>query len=170
MEIKIDSSDPENIPGEILTRGDNVMLGYYRNPEATKEVLVDGWLYTGDLGIIDKNGYLYIKGRSKNILLGANGQNIYPEEIENKLNNTKYISESIVFDSHGKIVALVYPDYDVVSSENLSENDLNEKLDKIRLEINTQIPSYSQIAKMKIHPEEFEKTPKKSIKRYLYIK
>ncbi|MDR2027766.1 MAG: AMP-binding protein [Prevotellaceae bacterium] len=170
MEIKIDSPDPENIPGEILTRGDNVMLGYYKNPEATEEALVNGWLHTGDLGIIDKQGYLYIKGRSKNMLLGANGQNIYPEEIENRLNNMKYISESIVFDSYGKIVALVYPDYAAVSADSLSENDLNEKLDKIRLEINTQIPAYSQIARIKIHPEEFEKTPKKSIKRYLYTK
>jgi long-chain acyl-CoA synthetase len=168
MEIKVDSTDPENIPGEILARGDNLMLGYYKNPEATKETLVNGWLRTGDLGVIDKNGYLYIKGRSKNMLLGPNGQNIYPEEIENRLNNTKYISESIVLDLYAKIVALVYPDYDIVSAENLSENDLNEKLDKIRLEINTQIPSYSQIAQIKIHTEEFEKTPKKSIKRYLY--
>jgi long-chain acyl-CoA synthetase len=170
MEIKIDSSDPENIPGEIMARGDNLMLGYYKNPEATGETLVDGWLRTGDLGVIDKNGYLYIKGRSKNMLLGANGQNIYPEEIENKLNNTKYIAESIVYDSCGKIVALVYPDSEAVAAENLSENDLTEKLDKIRLEINTQIPAYSQIARIKIHPEEFEKTPKKSIKRYLYTK
>jgi long-chain acyl-CoA synthetase len=168
MEIKIDSPDPENIPGEILARGDNVMQGYYKNPEATNEVIVDGWLRTGDLGIIDRKGYLYIKGRSKNMLLGPNGQNIYPEEIENKLNNAKYISESIVFDSHGKIVALVYPDSDAVSAENLSDNDLLEQLDKIRLEINTQIPSYSQIAQIKIHAVEFEKTPKKSIKRYLY--
>jgi long-chain acyl-CoA synthetase len=170
MEIKIDSPDPENVPGEILTRGDNVMLGYYKNPESTKETLVDGWLHTGDLGIIDKNGYLYIKGRSKNMLLGANGQNIYPEEIENMLNNTKYVSESIAIGSHGKIVALVYPDHDVVSFENLSEDDLNEKLDKTRLEINTRLPSYSQISRIKIHTEEFEKTPKKSIKRYLYTK
>jgi long-chain acyl-CoA synthetase len=170
MEIKIDSPDPENVPGEILTRGDNVMLGYYKNPEATKEALIDGWLHTGDLGIIDKNGYLYIKGRSKNMILGANGQNIYPEEIENRLNNTKYVAESIVMDSYGKIVALVYPDYDTAAAEHLSEDELNEKLDKTRLEINTQIPSYSQIAQIKVHPEEFEKTPKKSIKRYLYTK
>jgi long-chain acyl-CoA synthetase len=170
MEIKIDSPDPENIPGEILTRGDNVMLGYYKNPEATMEALSDGWLHTGDLGIIDKKGYLYIKGRSKNMLLGANGQNIYPEEIETRLNNTEYVSESVVIDWHGKIVALVYPDYDAVSAKNLSGHELNEKLDKIRLEINTQMPSYSQIAQIKIHSEEFEKTPKKSIKRYLYTK
>ncbi|MDR1341057.1 MAG: AMP-binding protein [Prevotellaceae bacterium] len=170
MEIKIDSPDPENIPGEILTRGDNVMLGYYKNPEATGEVLADGWLYTGDLGVIDRNGYLYIKGRSKNMLLGANGQNIYPEEIESRLNNMEYVSESIVFDSHGKIVALVYPDYDAVSAENLSTDELNDRLDKVRMRINTQMPSYSQIAQIKIHQEEFEKTPKKSIKRYLYTK
>jgi long-chain acyl-CoA synthetase len=170
MEIKIDSPDPENIPGEILTRGDNVMLGYYKNPEATEEVLADGWLHTGDLGVIDKNGYLYIKGRSKNMLLGPNGQNIYPEEIESKLNNTEYISESVVIDSYGKIVALVYPDNDAIAADNLSTDELNDRLDKIRLEINTQIPPYSQISQIKIHPEEFEKTPKKSIKRYLYTK
>jgi long-chain acyl-CoA synthetase len=170
MEIKIDSPDPENIPGEILTRGDNVMLGYYKNPEATEEVLTNGWLHTGDLGVIDKNGYLYIKGRSKNMLLGPSGQNIYPEEIESKLNNTEYISESVVIDSHGKILALVYPDNDTIAAENLSTDELEDKLDKIRLEINTQMPSYSQIAQIKIHPEEFEKTPKKSIKRYLYTK
>jgi long-chain acyl-CoA synthetase len=169
MEIKIDSPDPGSIPGEILTRGDNLMSGYYKNPEATEEVLVDGWLRTGDLGVIDKNGYLYIKGRSKNMILGSNGQNIYPEEIENRLNNTKYIAESIVYDLYGKIVALVYPDCEIVSSENLPDDELNEKLDKIRLEINTQLPPYSQISRIKIHPEEFEKTPKKSIKRYLYI-
>ncbi|MDR1170655.1 MAG: AMP-binding protein [Prevotellaceae bacterium] len=170
MEIKIDSPDPENIPGEILTRGNNVMLGYYKNPEATKEAMAGGWLHTGDLGVIDKNGYLYIKGRSKNMLLGANGQNIYPEEIENRLNNTKYISESIVMDSYGKIVALAHPDHDAVSAENLSDSDLEELLDKARLEINTQLPPYSQISRIRIHTEEFEKTPKKSIKRYLYTK
>ncbi|MDR1886697.1 MAG: AMP-binding protein [Prevotellaceae bacterium] len=170
MEIKIDSPDPENIPGEILTRGDNVMLGYYKNPEATEEALAGGWLHTGDLGIIDKNGYLYIKGRSKNMLLGANGQNIYPEEIESRLNNAKYVAESLVLESHGKIVALVYPDRDAVDAENLSESDLLEKLDKTRLEINTRLPPYSQIARIKIQAAEFEKTPKKSIKRYLYTK
>jgi long-chain acyl-CoA synthetase len=170
MEIKIDSTDPEKIPGEILTRGDNVMLGYYKNPEATNEALIDGWLHTGDLGIIDKNGYLFIKGRSKNMLLGANGQNIYPEEIESTLNSVDYISESVVFDSKGKIIALVHPDNEVVSAENLSAEDLIAKLDLIRMEINAQLPSYSQIAQIKIHPEEFEKTPKKSIKRYLYTK
>jgi long-subunit acyl-CoA synthetase (AMP-forming) len=168
MEIKIDSLEPEKIPGEILTRSDNLMLGYYKNPEATQDAIFDGWFHTGDLGIIDKNGYLYIKWRSKNMLIGANGQNIYPEEIENRLNNAKYILESIVYDSHGKIVALVYPDYDTVMAENLSADELNEKLDKIRLEINTQLPAYSRLARIKIYPEEFEKTPKKSIKRYLY--
>jgi long-chain acyl-CoA synthetase len=170
MEIRIDSPDPENIPGEILTRGDNVMLGYFKNPEATGEALVDGWLHTGDLGVIDKNGYLYIRGRSKNMLLGANGQNIYPEEIESRLNNMEYVAESIVISLHGKIVALVHPDSEAVSAGNLSEEELVDKLDKIRLEINTQMPPYSQIAQIKIHPEEFEKTPKKSIKRYLYTK
>jgi long-chain acyl-CoA synthetase len=170
MEIKIDSADSEKIPGEILARGDNVMLGYYKNPEATNEALIDGWLHTGDLGIIDKNGYLFIKGRSKNMLLGANGQNIYPEEIESTLNSIDYISESVVFDSNGKIIALVHPDNEVVSAEKLPEEDLIAKLDVIRVEINAQLPSYSQIAQIKIHPEEFEKTPKKSIKRYLYTK
>ena len=170
MEIKINSSDPQNIPGEIVVRGDNVMLGYYKNPEATAEALRDGWLHTGDLGILDKNGYLFIKGRSKNMILGASGQNIYPEEIESKLNNTDFVAESVVIDSDGKIVALVYPDQDIIAAENISDADIALKMEEIRKEINTLMPAYSQIAQIKVVEEEFEKTPKKSIKRYLYTK
>ncbi|MDR0559952.1 MAG: AMP-binding protein [Prevotellaceae bacterium] len=169
MEIKINSPDPENIPGEIMTRGDNVMLGYYKNQEATNLVLTqDGWLNTGDLGIINSDGYLFIKGRSKNMILGANGQNIYPEEIESKLNNTDLISESLIIEINGKIVALAYPDSDAVASGNFSQTEITAKMEEIRVEINRHLPAYSQISQIKIQMEEFEKTPKKSIKRYLY--
>jgi long-chain acyl-CoA synthetase len=170
MEVAIDSPDPENVPGEIIVRGDNVMLGYYKNLEATASTLKDGWLHTGDLGVIDKNGYLFIKGRSKNMLLGPSGQNIYPEEIESKLNNAECISESVVIDIDGKIVALIYPDQDVIAQNSLSDDELKERLEATRAEINKQLPAYSQISQIRLHPEEFEKTPKKSIKRYLYMK
>jgi long-chain acyl-CoA synthetase len=168
MEIKIDSPNPEKIPGELLVRGENVMLGYYKNPQATAETLKDGWLHTGDLGVVDKKGYYYIKGRSKNMLLGPSGQNIYPEEIENKYNNIRYVSESLVIDSDGKLVALVYPDYDAAALDGLSNEEVEKKLEETRIAINAELPQYSQIARIKIHSEEFEKTPKKSIKRFLY--
>ncbi|MDR2562687.1 MAG: AMP-binding protein [Prevotellaceae bacterium] len=168
MEIKIDSNDPENIPGEIVVRGDNVMLGYYKNKEATDECMKDGWLYTGDLGIIDRNGYLYIKGRSKNMLLGPSGQNIYPEEIESRYNNDNYVSESLIIDSGGKLIALVFPDFDAAYRDGLSNDDIEKKLEETRILINSELPHYSQISRVKIYPEEFEKTPKKSIKRFLY--
>ena len=168
MEIKIDSHDPENVPGEIVVRGDNVMLGYYKNKEATDECMKDGWLHTGDLGIMDKNGYLYIKGRSKNMLLGPSGQNIYPEEIENRYNNANYVSEALIIDSGGKLVALVFPDFDAADRDGLSKDEIEKKLEEMRIVINTELPHYSQISRVKIYPEEFEKTPKKSIKRFLY--
>jgi long-chain acyl-CoA synthetase len=168
MEIKIDSPDPEKIPGELLVRGENVMLGYYKNPQATADAMKDGWLHTGDLGIVDKKGYYYIRGRSKNMLLGPSGQNIYPEEIENKYNNARYVSESLIIDSGGKLVALVCPDYEVAELDGLTKDDIENKLEETRAAINAELPQYSQIARIRIHPEEFEKTPKKSIKRFLY--
>ena len=169
MEIKIDSPDPENIVGEILCKGENVMLGYYKNSEATAEVLeADGWLHTGDLGVMDREGNLFIKGRSKNMLLGASGQNIYPEEIEEQLNNMPYVSESIVIQKEEKLVALIYPDFEEAFRNNLSSKDVERIMDENRVELNKQIPAYSQIASVRIYHEEFEKTPKKSIKRYLY--
>ena len=168
MEVKILSPDPQNIVGEIICRGDNVMLGYYKNEEATEEVLKDGWLYTGDLGIMDAEGNVTIKGRSKNLLLGASGQNIYPEEIEDKLNNLPYVSESIIVQQNGKLVALVYPDFDDAFANGLKAEDMDRAMEENRKTLNGTLPAYSQISKMKVYPEEFEKTPKKSIKRFLY--
>lgn len=169
MEVKIDSPDPQNIVGEIICRGDNVMLGYFKNPEATQEVIdKDGWLHTGDLAIMDEEGNVTIKGRSKNMLLGASGQNIYPEEIEDKLNNLPYVAESIVVQQGEKLVGLVYPDFDELFANGMKNADLERIMEENRVTLNQDLPSYSQITKMKIYPEEFEKTPKKSIKRYLY--
>ena len=169
MEVKIVSEDPENIPGEILCKGPNVMLGYYKNEEATEQVLdADGWLHTGDLGLIDAEGNVTIKGRSKNMLLGPSGQNIYPEEIEDKLNAMPYVSESLVVQQNDKLVGLVYPDFDEAFANGLKNSDLDQVMEENRVALNAMLPAYSQISKMKIYPEEFEKTPKKSIKRFLY--
>ena len=169
MEIAINSSDPENIVGEILVRGANVMDGYYKNHEATSSAIdEDGWLHTGDLGIIDSEGYLFIKGRSKNMILGPSGQNIYPEEIEDRLNALPYVSESLVIEKDGKLIALVYPDYEVVKKEKISPEQLKTKMDENRKLLNHMLPMYSQVARLKIQETEFEKTPKRSIKRYLY--
>ena len=170
MEVKVLSADPANIPGEIICRGDNVMLGYYKNEEATKEVLdADGWMHTGDLGVIDENGYVTIKGRSKNMLLGPSGQNIYPEEIEDKLNNMPYVNESIVIQAlDGKLAALIYPDFELAFANGMSEKQVEEQMEANRVAVNAQIAAYEQIARVKIYHEEFEKTPKKSIKRFLY--
>ena len=170
MEVKIDSQDPEHIVGEILTRGDNVMLGYYKNPEATAQVIdAEGWLHTGDLGVMDKEGNVFIKGRSKNMLLGPSGQNIYPEEIEEKLSNMPYVCENIVIQqSDNKLVALIYPDFEEAYANGLSQADIEKAMEANRLAVNAELPAYSQIARVKIYPEEFEKTPKKSIKRFLY--
>lgn len=169
MTIKIDSPDPENIDGEILTRGDNVMLGYYKNEEATKEMIdEDGWLHTGDIGVMDKDGYLFIRGRSKNMILGASGQNIYPEEIEDKINAAMYVAESLVIEDHGKLVALIYPDYAQTDAEGLSKAEIAKVFERIRVELNKELPQYSQLAAIRVYPEEFEKTAKRSIKRYLY--
>lgn len=169
VQLKIDSPDPQNIVGEILAKGDCVMSGYYKNPEATAAALdAEGWLHTGDLGLIDADGYLFIKGRSKNMLLGPSGQNIYPEEIEDRLNNMIYVSESIVTEQDGKLVALVYPDFEAVSAGHINEADLPNIMAENLKHINQLLPAYSQISRIKIYNEEFEKTPKRSIKRFLY--
>ena len=170
MEVKIDSPDPHNIVGEILCKGMNVMLGYYKNEDATREVLdSDGWLHTGDLGIIDEEGNVFIKGRSKKMLLGPSGQNIYPEEIEEKLNNLPFVTESIVIQKDDKLVGLVFPDFEEAATQGYtSEEDIQRIMEENRVTLNTQIPSYCQVSRIKIFKEEFEKTPKKSIKRFLY--
>lgn len=169
MEVKIDSENPEAIPGEILARGLNVMLGYYKNDEATAQTIdKDGWYHTGDLGLMDKGGNVFIKGRSKNMLLGPNGQNIYPEEIEDKLNSMTFAMESVVVQRDGKLVGLVHPDFDEVQAMGLSRDDLQSLMEENRVQVNANLPVYCKIAAIEIHDEEFEKTPKKSIKRYLY--
>jgi len=169
MEVKIASPDPAHVPGEILARGLNVMLGYYKNPEATAETIdKDGWYHTGDLGTMDYAGNIYINGRSKNMLLGPNGQNIYPEEIEDKLNSMTLVVESIVVQRDTKLVALVYPDYDEAKNMKFSEEDIQNVMEQNRNGLNEVLPAYEKIAEIEIAKEEFEKTPKRSIKRYLY--
>ena len=169
MMVRIDSPDPENVPGEILAKGPNVMLGYYKNEEATKQTIDEnGWYHSGDLGTMDGDGNVFIKGRSKNMLLGASGQNIYPEEIEDKLNSLALVAESVVVQKGDKLVALVYPDFDEAQSLNLGRSELEEIMEQNRQELNTMVPAYSKVSEIRIHEEEFEKTPKKSIKRFLY--
>ncbi len=169
MEVRINSSDPEHVAGEILCRGKNVMLGYYKNEELTRETIdEEGWLHTGDLGIMDSEGRLYIKGRSKNMILGSSGQNIYPEEIEDQLNSCPFVAESLVVDRAGSLVALVYPDTDRVAAEGKTAQDVIDIMEANRVAINKTLPVYSQISRFVIQEEEFEKTPKKSIKRFLY--
>lgn len=168
MEIKIDSNDPQHTVGEILTRGANVMLGYFKNEEATRNTLVDGWYHTGDLGVMDAEGNLFIRGRSKNMLLGASGQNIYPEEIEDKLNTLPYVNESIVVQRGEKLVALIYPDYDEAQRDGLDENGLRMAMEQNRKDINTMVAVYERISAIELYETEFEKTPKRSIKRFMY--
>lgn len=169
MEVRINSADPANVPGEILARGMNTMLGYFKNPEATAQTLdKDGWYHTGDLGVMDAEGNIYIRGRIKNMLLGASGQNIYPEEIEDKLNTLPYVSECIVIQKNEKLYALIYPDYEEAEKNGLDENGLNEAMEQNRKELNTMVAAYEQISGFKLYKEEFEKTPKRSIKRFLY--
>lgn len=169
VELRIDSPDQQNVVGEILAKGACVMDGYYKNPEATAAAIdQDGWLHTGDLGIIDENGYLFIKGRSKNMILGASGQNIYPEEIEDRLNNMPYVSESLIIEKEGKLIALIYPDFELLNSEKISDEKLPELMTANLKELNQQLPAYSQVSTFKLYNEEFEKTPKRSIKRFLY--
>lgn len=169
MEMKINSSDPEKIPGELLVKGTNLMLGYYKNEEATKEVIdEDGWFHTGDRATMSSDGHIYIKGRIKNMLLGANGQNIYPEEIEDKLNSMTMVNESLVVQHGNQLVGLVYPDMEEAQAMGFNEDDLKNIMEQNRLELNTLIPPFCKISEIRIHNEEFKKTPKKSIKRYLY--
>ena len=169
LEVKIDSPDPAKIVGEIILRGENTMTGYYKNPEATREIFdEEGWLHTGDLGLIDKDGFIFIKGRSKSLILGSNGRNIYPEEIEATINNKQFISESLVVHRDEKLVALIYPDNDAMAANQISKEDLIQILEQYRKEINTSLPNYMNLARFEIHPEEFVKTPKRSIKRFLY--
>ena len=169
MEVKIDSHDPENVPGEILARGLNVMLGYYKNEEATLNTLdKEGWYHTGDLGTMDAEGNIFIKGRSKNMLLSSNGQNIYPEEIEDQLNSLPMVMESVVVQRGDKLAALVHPDFEEAKTMGLSTDDLQKLMEENRTTINAELPAYSKITEIEIHEDEFEKTPKKSIKRYLY--
>ena len=171
MQVEIDSPDPEHIPGEILAKGMNVMLGYYKNEEATRQALdAEGWYHTGDLGTMDAQGNVFIKGRSKNMLLGASGQNIYPEEIEDKLNSMELVNECIVIQEGDKLIGLVYPDYDEAKSLGLSNGDIDKVMEQNRVELNQSQPAYCRLASIQLRNEEFEKTPKKSIKRYLYQK
>lgn len=169
MEVHIDSPDPENVPGEIMARGLNVMLGYYKNEEATRETIdKDGWYHTGDLGTMDAQGNVFIKGRSKNMLLGSSGQNIYPEEIEDKLNSMPLVSESVVVQEGDKLIGLVFPDNDEAQNMGLNSEDLQGVMAQNRKDLNTLIPTYCHLAEIRLVDEEFEKTPKKSIKRYKY--
>jgi long-chain acyl-CoA synthetase len=171
MQVKVVSEDPANIPGEILAKGPNVMLGYYKNEEATKASIdADGWFHTGDLGLMDEDGNVFIKGRSKNMLLGSNGQNIYPEEIEDKLNSMSMVSESVVIQEGNKLVGLVYPDLDTAKQIGFSETDLGTIMEQNRKQLNAELPAYCHLSEIRLHDSEFEKTPKRSIKRFLYTK
>ncbi len=167
-EARIDSPDPENIPGELWVKGGNVMHGYYKNEAATQKVMRDGWLNTGDLGIIDKDGFLFLKGRSKNMILGPSGQNIYPEEIEDQLNNMPLVNESLIIEHGGKLIALIYPDFENGAKMGIPPEEVETQMEENRLMLNKNLPAYSQISRIKIYYEEFEKTAKRSIKRYLY--
>ena len=171
LEVTIDSADPLNQMGEIILRGENVMLGYYKNEKATREIIDEkGWMHTGDLGIMDKEGNIFIKGRSKSMLLGPSGKNIFPEEIEAVINNMNYITESLVISEDNKLVALIYPDFDMMKKDNISEEQLQPILDETRKSVNERLPEFMAVHKFRIHPEEFAKTPKRSIKRFLYTK
>lgn len=171
LEVTIDSSDPQKEVGEIILRGENVMLGYYKNEKATRDIIDEnGWMHTGDRGIIDKEGNIFIKGRSKSMLLGPSGKNIYPEEIEAVINNMDYITESLVISEDNKLVGLIYPDYEMMKKNNISEEQLLPVLDVTRKAVNEKLPDFMAVTKFRIHPEEFAKTPKRSIKRFLYTK
>jgi long-chain acyl-CoA synthetase len=171
LEVTIDSPDPEKIVGEIILRGENVMTGYYKNDKATKEMIDNkGWMHTGDLGIIDREGNIFIKGRSKSMILGPSGKNIYPEEIESVINNKNYIVESVVISEDNKLIGLIFPDYEMMKRDNISEEQLPSILEQTRKEVNERLPDFMSVSKYRIHPEEFAKTPKRSIKRFLYTK
>jgi long-chain acyl-CoA synthetase len=168
MKIKIDSDDPKKVPGEVLVKGENVFLGYYKNEMATKDAFVDGWFRTGDMGIIDGDGYLYLKGRCKSMILGPSGQNIYPEEIESILNNMPYVVESLVVEDDFKLTALIYPDFEQATEDGLDREQLLEKLKEGVQLANLELDQYCKIHNVEMVDQEFEKTPKRSIKRYLY--
>ncbi|HSL86632.1 MAG TPA: hypothetical protein VK861_06830, partial [Bacteroidales bacterium] len=171
LEVKIDSADPQNEIGEIILRGENVMQGYYKNEKATKEMIdEDGWMHTGDLGVMDSEGNIFIKGRSKSMLLGPSGKNIFPEEIEAVINNQNYIAESVVISENNKLIGLIYPDYETMKKDNISEEQLQTILEETRRVVNERVPDYMAVHKFRVHPEEFAKTPKRSIKRFLYTK
>lgn len=169
MEGRVDSPDPEHTVGELQVKGANTMLGYYKNEEATQAIFTpDGWMKTGDLCTIDADGFVYLRGRNKNMILGPSGQNIYPEEIEDRLNNMPYVCESLIVEQEGKLVALVYPDIENAQRSNLTGHALEAQMEEDITSLNKELPAYSQISRLKIYYEEFEKTPKRSIKRYLY--
>ena len=169
MEVRIDSDDTQNTPGEVLARGMNTMLGYYKNEEATRAVLdADGWYHTGDLGTMSADGHVFIRGRIKNMLLGSNGQNVYPEEIEDKLNSMAYVNESLIVQKGDKLIGLVHPDYDEAKAMDFNDDDLMSIMEQNRLKLNEQLPPFCKISELRLHEDEFVKTPKKSIKRYLY--
>ena len=171
LEVTIDSPDPITVVGEIILRGENVLMGYYKNEKATREMIDEnGWMHTGDLGVIDKDGNIFIKGRSKSMILGPSGKNVYPEEIEAVINNKDYIVESVVISVDNKLVALVFPDYEMMKRDNITEEQLIGIFDKTRKEVNERLPEFMAVSKFRIHPEEFAKTPKRSIKRFLYTK
>ena len=171
MEVKVDSPDPENVPGDLWVRGMNVMQGYYHNPEATEEVMMgDGWMNTGDMCTIDSDGYITISGRSKTMILGPSGQNIYPEEIEQKLNNMPYVLESLVIEDEGKLVALVVPDMELLAGEGIDPNSIEKLMKDNLVALNAELPGYSKVSGIEVRSEEFEKTPKRSIKRFLYLR
>ncbi len=171
LEVTIDSPDPAKIVGEIILRGENVMTGYYKNDKATREMIDSkGWMHTGDLGVIDKEGNIFIKGRSKSMILGPSGKNIYPEEIESVINNKNYVTESLVIYEDNKLIGLIFPDYEMMKRDNISEEQLLPILDQIRKEVNERFPDFMAVTRYRIHPEEFVKTPKRSIKRFLYTK
>ena len=169
MEVRIDSDDPQNTPGEVMARGMNTMLGYYKNEEATRAVLdADGWYHTGDLGTMSADGHVFIRGRIKNMLLGSNGQNVYPEEIEDKLNSMAYVNESLIVQKGDKLIGLVHPDSDEAKAMDFNDDDLMSIMEQNRLKLNEQLPPFCKISELRLHEDEFVKTPKKSIKRYLY--
>ena len=169
MEMKIDSPDPQNVPGELLVRGANVFLGYYKNEEATREVLdADGWLHTGDMGVIDADGYLFLRGRSKCMILGPSGQNIYPEEVEAVLDTRPYVLESLVIEDNGGLTALIYPDFDAAAKDGMNQATFIKYMEETLPEVNKELPNYAKLKKIEVMSEAFERTPKKSIKRYLY--
>lgn len=168
IEGKIDSADPVNIPGEILIRGEQVFSGYYKNPEATAQTLIDGWLHTGDIGTIDKDNFVFIKGRCKNVILGPAGENVYPESIEEKINNLPYVLESLVIEKEGRITALVYPDFESLDNNHIPESKISEIMEQNRITVNQALAGFAKVSKLQITSEPFQKTPTQKIKRYLY--